>query len=95
MSQEKKSEEEKGNKKFLDTCNHCGKAGHKAANGWKHKANKDKRPKNWKKKEDKEVGASNIEVLFGCTKTSAIEYEMVRFCSKLIFGNLSCISLTR
>ena len=30
---------------------------------------------NWKKKEDKEVEATNVEVLLGCTKTSAIEYE--------------------
>ena len=49
--------------------------GHKAANCWDHEANKDKRPKNWKKKKDKEIGASNVEVLLGCTKTSAIEYE--------------------
>ena len=34
-----------------------------------------KRPKNWKKKEDKEAGASNIEVLLGCVKTSVIKYE--------------------
>ena len=52
------SEEEKGNKKFSGKCNHCNKVGHKAANYWGHETNKDKRHNNWKKKEDKEVGAS-------------------------------------
>ena len=45
------------------SANHCSKVGCKAANCWEHEANKDKRPKSWKKKEEKEVGASNIEVL--------------------------------
>ena len=49
--------------------------GHKAANCWELKANKDMRPKNWKKKEEKEVGALNIEVLFGCIEGSVIEYK--------------------
>ena len=40
-----------------------------------HEANNDKSPKNWKKKEEKEVGASNLEVLLGCTKISTIKYE--------------------
>ena len=42
---------------------------------WELEANKDKRPKNWQKKEEKEVGASNIEVLLGCTKASTIKYK--------------------
>ena len=58
-----KSGEEKGNKKFTGKCNHCSKVGHKAANCWELKANKNKRPMNWKKKEEKEVRASNVEVL--------------------------------
>ena len=70
-----KSEEEKGNMIFLSKCIHCGNVGHKATNCWEHGANKDKRLKNWKKKDDKEVGASNIEILLGCTKAGAIEYE--------------------
>ena len=45
------------------------------ADCWEHEVNKDKRPKNWKKKEDMEVGVSNIKVLLRCTKTSAIKYE--------------------
>ena len=49
--------------------------GHKAANYWEHEAYKDKRSKNWKKKEYKEVGASNVEILLGCMKTCAIKYE--------------------
>ena len=49
--------------------------GHKSANCWEHKINEDKRPKNWKKKENSEVGASNIKVPWRCTKTSAIIYE--------------------
>ena len=60
-----KSKKEKGNKKFTGKCNHYGKVGHKATNCWEHEANIDKRPKNWKKKEEKEVGASNFEVLLG------------------------------
>ena len=55
--------------------------GHKAKNCWEHEANKDRRPKNWKKKEDKEERASNIEVPYGCTKTIMIEYEN----SKVLF----------
>ena len=54
--------------------NYCIKVGHKAANCWKLEANKDKRLKNWEKKEEKEVGASNIEVLLECTKASTIDY---------------------
>ena len=34
-----------------------------------------RRPKNWKKKGKKEVGASNVEVLLLCTKTRLIKYE--------------------
>ena len=49
--------------------------GHEASNCWEHEANKDERPKNWKKKEEKEVEASNIEILLGCTKTSTVKYE--------------------
>ena len=64
MSQEEKSEEEKGNKKFSGKCNHCVKVGQKAANCWECEANEDKRHKNRKKKEDRKVQASNIEVLF-------------------------------
>ena len=45
------------------------------ANCWEHEVNKDKRPKNWKKKEDMEVGTSNFEVLLGCLETSAIKSE--------------------
>ena len=44
----------------MGKCNHCGKMGHKAANCWEFNANKDTRSKNWKKKKEKEVGASNI-----------------------------------
>ena len=51
---------------------------HNAANFWGHEANKDKRRKNWKKKEDKEVRDSNVEVLLGCAKTNTIEYETVK-----------------
>ena len=56
-------------------CNKCSKVGYKATSCWEHEANEDKRPQNWKKKKGNEVGASNIEVLLGCTKTSAIKYE--------------------
>ena len=59
----------------MDKCNYCGKVRQKAGNCWGHEANKGKRPKNWKKKEDKEEGASNVEVLLGCTEASAIEYK--------------------
>ena len=45
--------------------------------------NKNKRPKNWKKKDNKEVGASNVEVLLGYTKTSATEYETVKVLFKI------------
>ena len=48
----KKSEEQKGNKKFTGKFNHCGKVEHKAANCCDHEPNKDKSPKNRKKKED-------------------------------------------
>ena len=109
--------------------NHC----------WEHEANKNKRPKNWEKKEDAEVGASSIKVLWICTRTSAIIYEtdnilfkvnlwelalqkldkipvpnnptddscwdvlkqvqsnmkLLKFCSKLICGNLHFRSLMR
>ena len=75
-----KSEKEK-EKKFMGKCNHCSKVGHKAVNCWELKAYKDKRPKNWKKKEEKEVEALSIEVLLGCNKASAIEYKN----SKVLF----------
>ena len=74
-SKKNKSKEEKGNKKFMGKCNHCNKVGYKGVIYWEFKANKDKRPKNWKKKEEKEVGVLNLEVLLGCTKASAIEYK--------------------
>ena len=77
------SEEEKGNKKLMGKCNHCGKVEQKATNCWKHETNKDKRPKNWKKKEKKEVGALKIEVLLGSTKASTIKYEN----SEVLFKN--------
>ena len=59
----------------MGKCNQCSEVGHKAANYWEHEANKDKRPKNGNKKKEKEVGASDIEVLLCCAKTSVIEYE--------------------
>ena len=74
-TEKNKSEEEKGNKKFSGECNQCSKMGNKDANCLEHEANMANRPKNWKKKEDKKVGGSNIGILLGCTKTSAIEYE--------------------
>ena len=40
-----------------------------------------KRDQEWKKTKEKEVGASNIEILLGCTETSAIKYEN----SKVLF----------
>ena len=52
-----KCEEEKGNKKFTGKCNQCGKVGQKTPNCCEHEAGKDTRPQNWKKKEEKEVGA--------------------------------------
>ena len=55
-----KSEEEKRGKKFIGKCNQCGKVGQKATNCWEHDANRDKKPKNWKTKEEKEVGALNV-----------------------------------
>ena len=55
--------------------NHCSKVEHEAVSRWEHEANNNKRPKNWKKKEEKEVGASNIGIMLGCTETSAINYE--------------------
>ena len=54
-----KSKEEKGNKKFTGKCNNCSTVGSIAANCWELKANEDKRPKNWRKKEEKEIGALN------------------------------------
>ena len=48
---------------------------HKAASCWELEAKKDKRQKNWKKKEGKEEGALDKEVLLGCTKVSVIKYK--------------------
>ena len=79
----------------MGKCNHYGKVGHKAAHCWEHEANKDKRPKNWKKKEDKEVGASYVEVLLGLHWNMCNQIKMVRFCSKLICGKWCSKSLTR
>ena len=49
--------------------------GHKATNCWEHEVNKDNRANNWKKKEEKDERALNVEVLFGCTEICVIEYE--------------------
>ena len=77
----KRSKEEKGNKKFMGMCNHWGIVGHKAVSCWTLEANKDKRAKNQKEKEEKEVGALNWEVLLGCIEASAIEWKN----SKVLF----------
>ena len=63
--------------------------GHTAASCWELEDNEDKRPKNGKKKEEKEVGASNIEVLLGCTKTSAIKYEVDKVLFKINLWELT------
>ena len=83
------------NKKFSGKCNHFDKVDHKSVNHWEHEVNKDKRPKNWKKKENAEVGASNIKVLLGSTKTIESNMKLPRFCSKLICGSLCFRCLMR
>ena len=72
-SEQNKTEEGKRNNIFSSTCNHCSKVEHKSANCLEHEVIKDQRPQNWKKKEDMEEEASNVEVLLGCIETSAIK----------------------
>ena len=69
--------------------------GHKVANCWKHEENKDKGPKNWKRKEDKEVGAPNIEVFLGCANMHAIDYETDKVVFKLKMWELELQKLDK
>ena len=47
-SREAGKEELKFKKRFKGMCNFCGKQGHKAVECWEKEENKDKRPRNWK-----------------------------------------------
>ena len=69
--------------------------GHNTANCCEHEANKDKRPKNWKEKEDKEVGASNIEVLLGCTKRITIKCETEKILFEIDLSELALQKLDK
>jgi Zinc knuckle len=53
-----KGNDRKYTKKFKGMCSVCGKQGHKGADCWEKEENKDKRPKNWQKRNNR-PGSNN------------------------------------
>jgi hypothetical protein len=66
------------NKRFQETCNHCGKIGHKGEDCWAKNENKDKRPNNYRsgKSEKGFIVSNNLETsdnefnLMGITRST-------------------------